>query len=61
MNSENDEFKEWLIYGIEKNWCSEPWCDVHDPMFLMDNNDKCFVTVEIKREVPYFHLIRQAD
>jgi len=43
-------FEEWLRQGIENDWCSEPWCDVHDPMFLFDNDDKCFITVQIKDE-----------
>jgi hypothetical protein len=42
-----EEAKKWLREGMKKGFCSYEWCETHNPIVLVDNNDKCFVVVQI--------------
>lgn len=60
----DQEFREWLDLGIIKGWISAPFCEMHDPMPpILDEEDRmeyeaggdpCLLRVAVNVDLGWF-------
>lgn len=38
--TEINNFDEWIVYGMEKGWCSPPLCETHDGLPMTQEEER---------------------